>query len=229
MNGKLPSSVIRLVADSEIHFELRDGRLHHEGKRIGIPDIDPELVVRSRGSIGIDETLDLHLELPRLRKRNRDQGPLQAHVTGTLREPKIAIQDAPLIVRSGMARWIMRAYVWACRSRPLSFSLRCTARCASIVRSTSLWQFLEFSVSKVSRIELPSVAGRFTILRPVAGSAFARAWTRLTLCSYNLCAPVRSLRLGSLQTGYQQRVRAVAAGLMERVRSLKQRLRRSQT
>ena len=64
-------SVIRLVEDAEIHFQLRDGRLHHEGLRVGFPEIDPDLVVSSRGSIGLDETLDLHLELPRLRKDKR--------------------------------------------------------------------------------------------------------------------------------------------------------------
>ena len=77
---------------------MRDGRLHHEGLRIGFPEIDPELVIRSRGSIGLDETLDLHLELPRLRKDKRDKGPLQCHVTGTLSEPIIAIPDASLVV-----------------------------------------------------------------------------------------------------------------------------------
>jgi hypothetical protein len=91
MNGKLLTNVIRLVEDSEIQFQVRDGRLHHDGQRIGFPDIDPELVIRSRGSIGIDETLDLHLEIPRLRKHKRDKGPFQCHVTGTFREPKCPV------------------------------------------------------------------------------------------------------------------------------------------
>ena len=99
MNGKKSPNLIRLAADeSEIRFQVRDGRLHHEGLRIGFPDIDPDLVIRSRGSIGLDETLDLHLELPRLRKDKRDQGPLQCHVTGTMSQPIIAIPDASLVV-----------------------------------------------------------------------------------------------------------------------------------
>jgi hypothetical protein len=99
MNGKKPSNLIRLVAESEIHFKVRDGRLHHEGLRIGFPDIDPDLVISSRGWIGFDETLDLHLNLPRLRKDKRDKDPLQCQVTGTIREPKIAIKNAPLVVK----------------------------------------------------------------------------------------------------------------------------------
>jgi hypothetical protein len=76
LNGKQASSVVRIAEDSEIRFQLRDGRMHHEGLRIGFPEIDPDLVVSSRGSIGMDETLDLHMELPRLRKdKQKDGGP----------------------------------------------------------------------------------------------------------------------------------------------------------
>jgi hypothetical protein len=226
MNGKLPSNVIRLVEDSEIHFQVRDGRLHHEGQRIGFPEIDPELVISSRGSIGIDETLDLHLEMPRLRKHQRDKGPLQCHVTGTLHEPKIAMQDAPLVVRNGIARWFMRVYVWAFHSGPVTGSVRCAARCASIVRPTSLWQLLQSSWSKVSRAGLQRVPGRFTIPRPSPGSAMARTLACFKLYSYNVCAPVRTLREGGWRKTYQQRTRAMAAGVTDQVRTLKQWLSR---
>jgi hypothetical protein len=73
MNGKLPPKVIRLTADAEIPFQVRDGRLHHGDLRVGFPDIDPELVIRSHGSIGMDETLDLFVELPRLDKAQRKE------------------------------------------------------------------------------------------------------------------------------------------------------------
>jgi hypothetical protein len=148
MNGKKPSNVIRLVEESEIHFQVRDGRLHHDGQRIGFPEIDPELVISSRGSIGIDDTLDLYLEMPRLRKEKRDKGPLHCHVTGTIRDPKITIQDAPLVVRWGMAACSMRVYAWAFRTFRLTCSLRRAARWASISRSTSFWQFLQSSLTR---------------------------------------------------------------------------------
>ena len=57
--------------------------MHHEGLRIGFPEIDPDLVVSSRGSIGLDETLDLHVELPRLDPAQRkEKGPAKCHITG---------------------------------------------------------------------------------------------------------------------------------------------------
>jgi hypothetical protein len=98
-NGKKPSSMIQLVEESRIHFQVRDGRLYHEGLRIGLPEIDPELVISSRGSISFDETLDLHLDLPRLRKDKLHKGPLQCHVSGTISRPKIVIPEASLVVQ----------------------------------------------------------------------------------------------------------------------------------
>src|SRR5262245_55223414 len=64
MNGKDASRVVRLVQDAGIRFRVRDGRLHHEGLRVGFPDIDPELQLTSRGSVGLDKTLDLFVGLP---------------------------------------------------------------------------------------------------------------------------------------------------------------------
>jgi hypothetical protein len=94
MTGKKPSNVIHRTEESEIPFQVRDGRIYHDGQRLGFPEIDPKLVISSRGSIGFDEALDLHLDLPRLLKDQRNKGPLQFHVTGTISQPKIAIADA---------------------------------------------------------------------------------------------------------------------------------------
>ena len=83
MNGKQPGKVIRLVADAEIPFQVRNGRVHHEGMRVGFPDIDPQLVVSTRGSIGVDETLDVFVELPRNKSTSLTRGLVK--VTGTLK------------------------------------------------------------------------------------------------------------------------------------------------
>jgi hypothetical protein len=86
-----------------------------------------------------------------LRKGKRDKGPLHCRVTGTVHEPKIALQDAPLVVRCGIARCIMRVYAWASRTFLQTCSLRRAAPWASISRSTSFWQSLKSSLtSKMS-------------------------------------------------------------------------------
>jgi hypothetical protein len=99
IHGKKPSNMIRLVEESEIHFRVRDGRLYHDGHRIGFAEIDPALVVTSRGWIATDDTLDLYFDLPRLLKDRPDRGPVQCHATGTIGQPKIAVRNAPLVVR----------------------------------------------------------------------------------------------------------------------------------
>jgi hypothetical protein len=99
MHGKPPASVFRLVEESQIHFKVRDGRLYHDGQRLGFPEIDPDLVVSSRGSIGLDETLDLHLELPQLLPDKRNRSPLQCAVSGTLGQPTIDVPGASLVIK----------------------------------------------------------------------------------------------------------------------------------
>jgi hypothetical protein len=99
MNGKKTPNVIRLVEDSDIRFKVRDGRLEYDGLRIGFPEIDPKWVITSRGSIGLDESVELRVELPRLGKDKRDSTPLQCSVTGTINQPKIAVADASLVVQ----------------------------------------------------------------------------------------------------------------------------------
>jgi hypothetical protein len=100
MNGKQAPEVVHLAQDAEIHFQVRDGRLYHEGLRVGFPDIDPELVVSSHGSVGLDKTLDLYVDLPRLDKALRkEKGPAKCRITGTIDNPKVAVEDASLVLR----------------------------------------------------------------------------------------------------------------------------------
>jgi hypothetical protein len=99
MNGKKLPDVIRIVEDSDVLFQVRDGRLQYDGLRIGLPEIDPGWVITSRGSIGLDESLQLSVELPRLASDKRDSRPVQCSVTGTIDQPKIAVADASLVVQ----------------------------------------------------------------------------------------------------------------------------------
>jgi hypothetical protein len=100
MNGKDASDVVRLAHNTEIRFQVRDGRLHHEGLRIGLPDIDPSLQITSHGSVGLDKTLDLYVDLPRLDEALRkEKGPAKCRITGTIDNPKITVEDGSLVLR----------------------------------------------------------------------------------------------------------------------------------
>ena len=98
--GKKPSDVARVVKDAEVRFRVADGRLHYDGMRVGFPDISPDLMVAASGSVGLDETLDMRLAVPRLDKaKQQEKGPLPCRITGTVKNPVLTIEDAPLVVR----------------------------------------------------------------------------------------------------------------------------------
>jgi hypothetical protein len=94
---KRPSRIVELVEDAEVRFEVRQGRIHHEGLRFGFPEISPDLVIQSSGSVGVDESLDLQLKVPRLLAQ--DQPPLDVQITGTINEPRVEVRGASLTVR----------------------------------------------------------------------------------------------------------------------------------
>ena len=95
MYGKKPSDVVRIVEEAEVRFEVREGRIHHEGLRIGLPDIAPDLFISSRGSVGLDHSLDIVLEVPRIvlpGKNSNDPkstAPVKLRVTGTIEKPVV--------------------------------------------------------------------------------------------------------------------------------------------
>ena len=96
MHGKKPSEVVRIVENAEVRFQVREGRMHHEGLRIGFPDISPNLLVSSRGSVGFDRSLDIVLEVPRIvvpgKKDPADPkatAPVRLRVTGTIEKPVV--------------------------------------------------------------------------------------------------------------------------------------------
>ena len=90
--GKTPSETIKVAKDAKIHFELRDGRLFQEGLEVGFPDLSPDLVCRSSGSVGLDRSLDLILHVPAVLagKQDGDSDEIRFRVTGTIDEPIVA-------------------------------------------------------------------------------------------------------------------------------------------
>ncbi len=99
IQGKEPPLTTRVVKNTTVKFAARNGKLFHEGLQLGFPDIDPDLQIHSSGYVGLDDSLDLRLEIPRLDNEKRQQGPIKCHVTGTIRNPKLFIEDASLVIR----------------------------------------------------------------------------------------------------------------------------------
>ncbi len=106
LGAEMPSKV-RLADASVVNFELRDRRVHHEGLAFGLPEIDPTLLVRTSGSVGLDKTLDLRVEVP-VALNLAFKGPIaqrvsgktvQLAVTGTLDDPKVALPPEKGLVK----------------------------------------------------------------------------------------------------------------------------------
>jgi hypothetical protein len=97
--GKEMPTRVRVADGSIVRFELRDRRVHHEGLVFGLPEVSPDLVIRTSGSVGLDRTLDLHVEVPILLDM-AFSGPLAQRisgksihlvVTGTLDAPTVSL------------------------------------------------------------------------------------------------------------------------------------------
>lgn len=90
---------VRVVDDSAVRFELRDRRVYHEGLAFGLPEVSPSLIIRTSGTVGLDKSLDLRVDVPVLVDlafsgpiAQRFSGKtIQLAVTGTLDDPKISM------------------------------------------------------------------------------------------------------------------------------------------
>jgi hypothetical protein len=76
---------------------MHDGRVYHEGLAVGLPEVRSDLVIKSHGSVGLDESLDLTVDIP-LPTDLLGTGPLlkalskqtlTLHIGGTLSHPKL--------------------------------------------------------------------------------------------------------------------------------------------
>lgn len=92
---------IHLADNSAVKFQMRDGMVWHDGVEFGLPRVSKDLVVRTSGTVAFDETIDMTIDLPMPLHLIAD-GPLaraltdkalSLKTTGTLKDPKIAIDD----------------------------------------------------------------------------------------------------------------------------------------
>ncbi|MFO0869584.1 MAG: hypothetical protein U0935_11685 [Pirellulales bacterium] len=99
--GRDVPAKVKLADDTRIQFQLSQGRFHHEGLRFGLPDLGPDVQLESRGSVGLDRSLDLEVSIPiparlvldRPLFRQLSEQPLRLHVTGSLDEPQLALAE----------------------------------------------------------------------------------------------------------------------------------------
>jgi hypothetical protein len=98
---EVPSN-ISVAEDTQVAFHVKDGRVYHDGMTFMLPGLSSELQIRTSGSVGLDETLDLQVVIPMprdllgdipLAQRLAGQ-PLQVRVKGTLQDPKFGLDKS---------------------------------------------------------------------------------------------------------------------------------------
>ena len=105
---------ITLARDQTVPFQIHDGRVFHSNLAIGLPSLSDDLLLTSDGSVGLDETLDLQIELP-LPFSLLGSGPfaralgnqrLHIPVTGTLDQPRIEVRGDGRLASDILASWL---------------------------------------------------------------------------------------------------------------------------
>ncbi len=93
LGGTAGPMTFELARDSVVHFEMRDGRVYHHGFEIGIGNFR----LRTHGSVGLDQTIDIvaEIELPGDALKDRpflqalSQHTIVLPIGGTFAEPRI--------------------------------------------------------------------------------------------------------------------------------------------
>ena len=98
-SSKLPES-LRMVDESVVSFRVHDGAVEHRDLAFGLPEVSPDLVIRTAGTVGMDGSLDLLIELPKAGEllgegplaRTLQQHALRVPVRGTLDAPQLSLE-----------------------------------------------------------------------------------------------------------------------------------------
>jgi hypothetical protein len=101
---KQPPEAVRLADQSVIEFLVQDQKVQHSGLAFGFPELSPDLVVRTQGTVGFDKSLDLLAEIPLPTKLLGDRPlaqvlgdkPLSLPITGTLDAWKVGAGEGQL-------------------------------------------------------------------------------------------------------------------------------------
>jgi hypothetical protein len=92
-------AVVRASEETEVRFQVEDGRVYHEGLTLLIPELASDLTIRTSGWVDLEENIDVQIliGISGLASSRIEvlsslmQAPLEIRMTGTLKHPKISL------------------------------------------------------------------------------------------------------------------------------------------
>lgn len=92
-------ATIRVSEETEVRFQVVDGRVHHEGLTLLIPELASDLTIRTSGWVDLEENIDVQIlvGISGLASSRIEvlssliQAPLEIRMTGTLTHPEISL------------------------------------------------------------------------------------------------------------------------------------------
>ena len=92
-------ATIRVSEETEVRFQVVDGRVHHEGLTLLIPELASDLTIRTSGWVDLEENIDVQIlvGISGLVSSRIEvlgsliQAPLEIRMTGTLTHPEISL------------------------------------------------------------------------------------------------------------------------------------------
>lgn len=106
LTGFAATRDVKVLDDSWIEFEVRNGEVFHQGLTLLLPELSEDLRIETSGVVSLDEQLDLDLIVVLPEKWTRDipilsrltAEPLEFRVVGTIADPEIRFpEDRDLI------------------------------------------------------------------------------------------------------------------------------------
>jgi hypothetical protein len=90
---------VRAAEETEVTFRVEDGRVHHEGLTLLIPELASDLTIQTNGWVDLEENIDMQIlvNVSALASSRIEilsslmQAPLEIRMTGTLKHPKISL------------------------------------------------------------------------------------------------------------------------------------------
>jgi hypothetical protein len=93
---------LQVARDTGVKFHVRDGRVFHEGFAMILPQGESSVAIRTSGSVGMDQTLDVQIDIgldevtlgtSRL-AQHLAKHPVRLALTGTIEEPQLELASA---------------------------------------------------------------------------------------------------------------------------------------